>query len=114
MWTSQIILKFHLVLIFMCEYNTCSPLYYNHGLTFRITSGIGPWNVQHPGNRDEITDIAAIFTPEYWLPIEINVPDTFLSAWNGIGSAWTLAADYFSMGNSEMSPNGINQYTMHV
>lgn len=94
MWTREIVLKFYLLFFFM--FNVCSvPLSSNRELTF----GMPSLNVLHIDNRDQITDISEIFTPDYWFPIEINVPDTFMSAWNSIKSAWTFTSDYFTMGN---------------
>lgn len=52
-------------------------------------------------NRIELSDL---FSPDYWFPIEINVPDTIMGAWQGIGSAWTAASDFFAMGNNEQTP----------
>lgn len=111
MWARKSLLKFSLLLLVKCELSTCSPLDYSDGLRYKIvpTASIHPLNVFIPGNRDEITDISEIFTTDYWFPIEINVPDTFISAWEGAQSAWAFASDYFSMGNGEMpSPQAIN------
>lgn len=110
MWTRNSVLKFYLLLVVKCEFSTCSPLNYIEGFKFKISaSAYGPLNVIIPGNRDEITDISELFNPDYWFPIEINVPDTFMSAWEGIQSAWAFASDYFSMSNGEMPSHGINQ-----
>lgn len=86
----------------------CSPLNYNDGFKIEISSVNLPLSVIIPEHRDEITDISEIFTTDYWFPIEINVPDTFIGAWHGVQSAWEFASDYFMMGNGEMSPQGMN------
>lgn len=54
------------------------------------------WTVEQ--NRIEFSDF---FSPDDWFPIEINVPDTIMSAWHGFESAWTAASDYFSMNYQE-------------
>lgn len=50
-------------------------------------------------------DFTQFFSPDDWFPIEINVPDTVMDIWQGVGSAWTAASDYFSMNNEEMQRN---------
>lgn len=42
-------------------------------------------------------DLSQYFSPDDFFPIEINVPDTVMDIWQGVGSAWTAASDYFSM-----------------
>lgn len=106
MWPRKSVFKFCLILIIESEFSMCSPINYNKGLNFEISYAAVPTTL---GNRDEITDISEIFTPDYWFPIEINVPDTFISAWQGIESAWQIASDYFSMGNIQLSSYGIDQ-----
>lgn len=98
--------------LYFCEFSMCLPSNYNDRLKFEISSVNQPIV---PGNRDEITDISDIFTPDYWFPIEINVPDTFMTAWESIESAWAYALDYFSMSSGEMSSTqGINQNSLYV
>lgn len=109
MWIQKIVLKICLLFIVKCEFSSCLPLNHIEVFKFKISSANYPLNVIIPGNRDEITDISEIFTTDYWFPIEINVPDTFISAWEGAQSAWAFASDYFAMGNGEMSSTqGIN------
>lgn len=103
MWLRKGVLDFFLLLILKCGINTCSPLNYSERFEFKILSINHPLYVIAPGNRDEITDISDIFNPDTWFPIEINVPDTFIAAWQNIESAWSFASDYFSMSNDEMS-----------
>lgn len=83
----------------------CLPLYYDKNFEFiiPITSNV---MLLPSGVRVDINDI---FSPDYWFPIEINVPDTFIGAWQNIGSAWQFASDYLSMSNAEMSHYGNNQ-----
>lgn len=57
------------------------------------------------GNR---IDFSQFFSFDDIFPIEINVPDTIMSAWQGIESTWTAAADYFSMNEDESIPNAIS------
>lgn len=111
MWTRKSLSKFCLLLVVKCEFHSCSPLSESVGFNFEVSSANRPLNVIIPANRDEITDISELFTEDYWFPIEINVPDTFISAWHGLESAWTFASDYWSMGNGQMptsSPQQIN------
>lgn len=111
MLTRKSLVRFSLLLIVKCALAACSPFDNNGDLKHKIVSPAvnHPLNVIIPGNRDEITDISEIFTTDYWFPIEINVPDTFISAWEAAESAWAFASDYFSMGNGEMpSAQGIH------
>lgn len=98
------VLIFCLLAIVKSELNACLVLKYDKGLKLRISETPIPFSAIIPGTRDEITDISEIFTVDYWFPIEINVPDAFMSAWQNIESAWEFASDYFSMSNGEMSP----------
>lgn len=52
-------------------------------------------------------DFTQLFSPDDWFPIEINVPDTVMDIWQGVGSAWTAASDYFSMNNEETQRNTV-------
>lgn len=67
------------------------------------------------GNRDDtdITDIYDLFSPDYWFPIEINVPDTVMSAWDSFGAAWSAASDYFSMGEEGMERHSVKFIKTH-
>lgn len=62
-------------------------------------------------HRQQPPDFGSLFNPDNWFPIEINVPDTAMSAWQNFGDAWSAVNDYFSMGNQEMpQPNIIIGY----
>lgn len=113
MWQNSV-LKFSLLLIVRCEFSTCSPLNYSEGIKLEISSAYHPLNVIIPVNRDEITDISELFSPDYWFPIEINVPDSLMTAWENLGEVWAYASDYFSMNNNEMSHYEINQNSLNV
>lgn len=51
------------------------------------------WIVEQ--HRVDFSDFLSI---DDWFPIEVNVPDTVMDIWQGIGSAWTAASEYFSTG----------------
>lgn len=57
------------------------------------------WIIEN--NRIDIPDI---FSPDYWFPIEINVPDTIMSVWHSAMDVWMATSDYFSMNNDEQIP----------
>lgn len=77
---------------------------------------MSPWQQQHQyfyyhlGNQqfvgvgDNRIDFMDIFSPDNYLPIEINVPDTFMGFWQGVNSAWETASGYFSSMNGEDTP----------
>lgn len=46
-------------------------------------------------SEDNEIDFAQLFSPDYWFPIEINVPDTIQSTWQGIQSTWTFVSETF-------------------
>lgn len=52
-------------------------------------------------------DFTQLFALDDIFPIEINVPDAIMSAWQGIESAWTAASDYFSMNEGELMQSTI-------
>lgn len=54
---------------------------------------------------DEYFSPGDFFSPDDFFPIEINVPDTVISAWDSLNTAWSTASDYFSMGQGEMPEN---------
>lgn len=97
------------------QYGHSEPYHFEHSETQHNEH---PYDFQHPGSHhsdfhqsdhpidpgynliyDHRIDFPQAFSPDNYLPIEINVPDTFMSFWQNIGSAWDAASGYFSMGN---------------
>lgn len=88
------------LLLIECGFCIYLPINHNRQLEY----GVSLYPIQphfiipiqsHQDNREELSDY---FSADYWLPIEINVPDTVISAWDTAGAAWIAASDYFSMG----------------
>lgn len=78
----------YLILQFI-QFGHCNDLSPSQSYGVHIESSPEYWIIEQ--NRIEFSDFIDVL-----FPIEINVPDTVMSAWEGIGSAWTAASDYFS------------------
>lgn len=78
-------------------------LHHSHQHGLEIDTFQPHWTVE--GNR---IDFSQFFSLDDIFPIEINVPDTIMSAWHGIESTWTAATDYFSMNEEQTVLNAIS------
>lgn len=65
-----------------------------NGIPIQIFSIQHYWTTEH-----QRIAFSQIISPDDWFPIEINVPDTIMSAWQGVELAWMAASEYFSSNN---------------
>lgn len=96
---------FLLLALVDCGLSDHLPINYNNRFGYAVPIvSIPPHLIVHDNRVVELSDI---FSPEAWLdtlfPIEINVPDTVMSAYDSFESAWSAASDYFSMGEEGTS-----------
>lgn len=90
-------------IFFECGFSASFPP--NAHNQFEYASPIGP-HIILSGDRVEFTDF---FSPDDWFPVEINVPDTVMSAWDSFGAAWEFASDYLSMEEQPSTPTQYQQ-----
>lgn len=82
-----------ILLVVFCECGSSASFPPNAHNQYQYASPIGP-HIIISGDRIEFSDF---LSPDDWFPVEINVPDTVMSAWDSVGAAWEFASDYFSM-----------------
>lgn len=85
---------FVLLILFECGYSANFPLNTNRQFEYAVPNNPIPGHLVISQNGIEFSDF---FSPDDWFPVEINVPDAIMSAYDSFGAAWQLASDFFSM-----------------